>query len=274
MTDSTYHDIPGVSSHALITLLKSPAECWQRYLDPNRTPFPPTASMRLGTLIHCLALTPNQFNREFIVANYERRSHAGKDHYADLATTGLTVIKPAELEKAHAVVAALKATPEVRRLLNPAGGKKERTIIQPRPPGLLPLKGRLDVHDEARRRVVELKTIRDLGLIALALRRYRYPVSAAFYADLVRTQSVVFVFVQSAPPYEIAVIPMDRVTLAEGREQYQTALSRFDECWKSGLWPEAEPLPDFDDDPLLMPVAPVPTRASRRFDAPPGELAL
>ncbi len=267
-----YHALPGVSSHALITLMKSPAECWNQYLNPNRCASFPTASMRLGTLVHGLALTPNQFEREFIVADYERRSHTGKAHYARLLASGKTVVKPAELDKAREIVATLKTVPEARRLLRQ--GKKERTIIQPRQPGLLPLKARLDVHDEAKRQVVELKTIRDLNRITQAMDRYRYALSAAFYLDLVRGQRMVFVFVQTTPPHEVAIFKMGKMHLQDGREQYQYALNRCDDCWRSGHWPDAEPLPDFDDDPLLVPTAMTPHQTPPRFDLPVGELAL
>ena len=32
-------------------------------------------------------------------------------------------------------------------------------------------------------------------------------------------------------PHEVAVIPMERQQLQAGREQWQTALARFDQCW-------------------------------------------
>ena len=60
---------------------------------------------------------------------------------------GWMAVTPAELERARALVAALHADPDARKLLR--GGKKERTIIQPRASGLLPLKARLDVHHES-----------------------------------------------------------------------------------------------------------------------------
>lgn len=103
------------------------------------------------------------------------------------------------------------------------------------------------------------------------MERYRYSLSAAFYRDLVRGQSVVFVFVQTAPPHDVAVIPVERQQLQAGREQWQTALRRFDECCQANEWPEAEPA-TLDDDPLMMPLGPDST--SRRFDIPVGELAL
>lgn len=253
-------------------MLDSPAACWRKYLDPQRPSEEQTAALRLGTLVHCVALTPEQFAQTFLVANYERRSIAGKARYAQWSETGLTLIKPAELEQALAIVAALHAKPAVRKLLQRS--KKERTIIQPRGRGLLPLKARLDLHDETRRQVVELKTTWNLAAAQATMERYRYPLSAAFYRELVRGQSVVFVFVQTREPFDVAVIPMECQQLQAGQEQWRTALARFDECWRRNDWPEAEPAA-LDDDPLMMPMPFLTAKPNRqRFELPVGELAL
>lgn len=270
MNNHDYQNLPAISSHWLIEMLHSPAACRRKYLDPQRPAPKQTDAMRLGTLVHCLALTPHQFEREFLVADYERRSVAGKARYIAMQQSGLTVVKPAELDKARAIAAALEASPEARKLLH--HGKKERTLIQPRAPGLLPLKARLDVHNEQRRQVIELKTTWNLAVAQATMERYRYPLSAAFYRDLVSGQSVVFVFVETTPPYDVAVIPMECQQLQAGREQWQAALARFDQCWQANEWPEAEPAIEEDDDPLMVPFSPVP--ASRRFEIPVGELAL
>jgi hypothetical protein len=269
MNNHDYQDLPGISSHWLIAMLDSPAACWRKYLDPQRPAEEPTAALRLGTLVHGLALTPRQFEREFIVADYERRSVAGKARYIALQQSGLTVVKPAELDQARAIVAALQADPVARKLLR--GGKKERTIIQPRARGLLPLKARLDVHQESRRQVIELKTTWNLAAVQATMGRYRYPLSAVFYRDLVCGLSVIFVFVQTREPYEILVMPMERPQLQDGERQWRTALERFDACWRLNQWPELEPAAE-DADPLMVPFIPVP--ALRRVEIPVGELAL
>ena len=271
MNNAQYQAIRAVSSHWLIAMLDSPASCWKKYLAPQRETIS-TDALRLGTLVHCLALTPRQFEREFVVADYDRRSNAGKARYAELAETGLTVIRPAELERARAMVAALRANPDSRKLLR--HGKKERTFIQPRGNGLLPLKARLDIHHETRRGVVELKTTFDLQRFNASLERYHYPLSAAFYIDISRSASVEFVVVQTRAPYEVETFSMSREQLNEGRDQWKTALERFDACWKTGEWPEADPTP-VDDDPLMMNFMPAnQSRARARFDIPLGELAL
>ena len=221
--------------------------------------------------MHSLALTPNQLDQEFIVADYERRSIAGKARYTELQAYGLPIIKPAELDKTRAVVAALKANPDARKLLH--SGNKERTIIQPRQSGLLPLKARLDIHHEAKRQVVELKTTWNLAAAQATMERYRYPLSAAFYRDLVRGQSVVFVFVQTREPFDVAVIPMEHQQLQAGREQWQTALVHFDQCWQANEWPEAEPAA-LDGDSLMINLIPAKVATRQHFGLPVGELAL
>jgi hypothetical protein len=200
-----------------------------------------------------------------------RRTQAGRDEWNAVFSAGITPYRNDELDKARAIVAALQADPDARKLLR--GGKKERTILQPRARGLLPIKARLDVHQETRRQVVELKTTRDLGVIRASINRYRYPLSAAFYRDITRSQSTIFIFVQTREPFEVETFEMDRVQLQEGREQWQTALHRFDECWRSGEWPEA-PAPEPDDDPLMMTFMPATKGNPPRFDLPVGELTL
>lgn len=271
MTNADYQALPAVSSHWMIDLLVSPAHCYRRHLDPARTVDAPSDALRLGTLVHCLALTPRQFEREFRVVQESRRTRPGKAEWSWTLAQGWTPIKPAELDRAKAIVAALKAHPEARKLLH--FGKKERTIIQPRPAGLLPLKARLDVHCEAQRLIVELKTTRDLGVIRASMERYRYPLSAAFYRDMVHGQATVFVFVQTTPPHDIEIMDFPRSQLEEGRDQWKTALRRFDDCWRRNDWPEAEPAPEVDDDPLMLPI-PLFQRARPRLDLSVGELAL
>ena len=272
MDNATYQEMPCISSHWLKDMLDSPAECYRNHLDPQRPVKESTKAMQFGTLVHCLALTPLQLGEEFIIASYERRTKAGKARYTELAATGKIIITPDEFERAQAIIAAMKAHPEARLLLS--GGKKEQTIIQERGRGLLPLKARLDIHHPDQRRVVELKTSYDIARIETTMKIYRYPLSAAFYRELAHALTVVFIFVQTREPLDVAVFELSPLDLQEGREQFTTALYRFDECWKANHWPEAEPTATgLDEDPLMMNFMPMnPNR--QRFELPVGELAL
>ncbi len=272
MNNQDYQNLPAISSHWLIAMLDSPRKCREKYLDPQRPAPEQTAVLQLGTLVHCLALTPQQFEREFAVMNCERRTKADRARWEWVQAQGLIPIRPAELDRARAIVAAVQANPEARKLLR--HGKKERTIIQPRQPGLLPLKARIDVHHESKRQIIELKTTWNLDAIETAMTRYRYPLSAAFYRDLVRGQSVIFVFVQTREPIEVRIFEMSQADLQDGEMMWRTALEMFDTCWKLGQWPELEPTaPAEDDDPLMLSALAAPT-ARPRFEIPVGELAL
>ncbi len=278
MQNAEYQEMPCISSHWLKDMLMSPAHCYRSHIDPQRPVKESTKVMQFGTLVHCLALTPLQFSQEFIIASYERRTKAGKARYAELTATGKIIITPDEFERAQAIIAAMKAHPEARLLLT--GGKKEKTFIQERGRGLLPLKARLDIHHENQRLVGELKTIHNINQIKTTMQRYRYPLSAAFYRELAHASTVIFIFVQTSEPYEVAVFEMSHLELQEGREQWQSALQQFDECWLKNEWPEAEPVTDLEpaltnagDDPLMINFMPMnPNR--QRFELPVGELAL
>lgn len=271
MNNTDYQNLPAISSHWLIAMLESPAVCWRKYLNPQRPTDEPTDAMRFGTLVHALTLTPNQWNREIVVSTADRRTRAGRAHWDWLEAQGWMPVTSAEFERARAVVAALRADPDARKLLR--GGQKERTIIRPRAGGLLPLKARLDVHQESRRQVVELKTTWNIAAAEAAMTRYRYELSGAFYRDLVRGLSVIFIFVQTREPYEVLVMPMTRTQLQDGEMQWRTALEMFDTCWRLNQWPELEPAAP-DDDLLMMNFIPTKAVTRQRLELPVGELAL
>ena len=267
MNNRDYQSMPWVSSHWLISILKSPAECWRKYIDPNRTMQEPTDSMKFGTLIHCLILTPKLFEQEFLIADFERRSLKGKTQYAELSAAGKILISPSQYARAQAIVSALKSNSDAFKLLR--YGSKEKTIVQPRHRQLLPLKARLDVLNQTKHLVVELKTTYSIQAIETAIERYRYYLSASFYRDISKSQTVNFVFVQTAEPFQVKILEMTPEQLQIGKEQYQSALRLFDECWSSNHWPEAEP-PSKLEDELCIPSHFLP----KRYDLPVGELAL
>ena len=302
MDNATYQEMPCISSHWLKDMLMSPAHCYRNHIDPQRPVKESTKVMQFGTLVHCLALTPLQFSDEFIIASDERRTKAGRNCYTKLAATGKIIITPDEFERAQAIIAKMKAHPEARLLLSGGkkektfiqergrgllplkarldihhenGGKKEKTFIQERGRGLLPLKARLDIHHENQRLVGELKTIHGINQIKTTMERYRYPLSAAFYRTLAHALTVIFIFVQTHEPYAVEVFELSLLDLQRGHEQFTTALQRFDECWLKNEWPEAEPMTDLDDDPLMMPMPLMTATPNRqRFEIPVGELAL
>ena len=123
-----YFKMPGVSSHALIEMTRSPLHCWAKYLDPAREDEEPTAAMRFGTLVHALTLTPATFADEFVLADaINRRTHQGKADHAALVASGKLVVSRAEYAAALAIVKAIKRHPVAGGLLET--GEPEQTLI-------------------------------------------------------------------------------------------------------------------------------------------------
>ena len=267
MNSKDYQGMFYISSHWLISCLISPAECWRKYLDPNRPVQETTDAMRFGTLVHCLMLTPKMFEQEFLVADFERKSMIGKTHYTELLATGKIIVKPGEIKKAKTIITALKANSEARKLLT--AGSKEITLVKPREIGLLPLKARLDVLNKKNKMVVEFKTTYSLRAIETAIERYRYLLSASFYMHLSKSTCFKFVFVQTSEPYEIAILDVSKEQLQNGKEQWQAALKKFDDCWKTNYWPEAEITPKVDSENDTVYYTP-----RKYYDIPVGEIRI
>ena len=240
-----YFHRPGVSSHALIEIARTPLHCWAKYVNPARPNQEPTAAMQFGTLVHTLALTPETFNEEFVRADaINRRTAEGKAHYAALLESGQHIVTAKDYQAAIQIVKALRSHPVAGGLFKV--GEPEKVLIVPRESPLLPLKGRLDWLSP-QPAIVELKTAADASKVAFlhTVYRYGYHLSAAYYRTLVSRvtgapESAIphtFVVVEPKPPYAVAVYPTAEGLLAEGREAWEANLARFDECWINQDWP-------------------------------------
>lgn len=246
MLDSqAYFAIPGVSSHTLIEMLRSPLHCWAKYLDPNRKSDRPTPAQQVGTLVHLLTLTPEAFSDEFVLAPaLNRRTQAGKADYAALAAEGKQVISMQDYQAAMRMRKAIHDHPIARGLFQ--HGEPEKIITAPRESNRLPLKGRLDWLGDAPS-IVELKTANDArkDFFIRDVYRYHYHLSAAYYRMLANRATGVaaeaiahtFVVVESQPPHAVAIYHTAESVLAEGQALWETQLARFDDCWMMKTWP-------------------------------------
>jgi hypothetical protein len=179
LSNRSYFRLPGVSSHALIEMRRSPLHCWAKYLDPDRADEEPTAAMRFGTLVHALALTPETFGDEFARAgSINRRTSAGKADHAALLASGKLPVSREEYAAALEIVKAIRKHPVAGGLFK--GGEPEKILTVEREPHRLPLKGRLDWLSP-RPAIVELKTATDASRAGFlrAVYRHGYHLSAA-----------------------------------------------------------------------------------------------
>ena len=273
LSNQAYFQRPGVSSHALIELARTPLHCWAKYVDPHRADEEPTPAMRFGTLVHTLVLTPETFGDEFVRADtINRRTNDGKARYAALVESGQRVVSGKEYQAALEIVKAVRRHPVAGALFNV--GEPEKILTVAREPHRWPLKGRLDWLSP-QPAIVELKTATDASQAGFlrAVYRHGYHLSAAYYRMLASRATGTpeeaiphtFVVVETRYPYAVAVYPSSERLLAEGRALWEQNLQRFDECWTNHDWP-SYPVESLDPSSG--------TGGGPRFEVEAGELEL
>jgi len=92
--------------------------------------------------------------------------------------------------------------------------------------------------------IVDLKTTADASPTAFArsVASYRYHVQDAFYSQAAASagldsEHVVFVCVESSPPYSVALYQLDDAARTEGRRLYLRDLETYMRCMERDEWP-------------------------------------
>ena len=234
-----YRAIDAASSHALSTLLdKSPAHLHGMERKPS-------AAMELGRLAHLLILEPERDEAEIVVSpECDRRTKAGKETWEafQAESAGLTVVTRDQYLTANAIRESVLRHSLARLLF--AQGQAELTLIADDPDSGARCKGRLDWLPTGHDLLVDLKTCQSAAPadVARDAGKYRYFQQASFYSHLWHLitgerRPFLFVFVESAPPYDVAVYELDEDALDAGERRFREALAIWVECQASGVWP-------------------------------------
>lgn len=239
MKPEQYHSKLGVSASLLkLMASKSPYHVWHEYLRPDREWKPPTAAMKLGTLVHAIVLEEETVDSRFVVFEGDRRTKAGKEEYQEIVESGKEPVSVADMRLADAVASSVK----LHKIAGPLfdEGMPEVSRFRDRGTELLPQKCRLDFLSP--NGIIELKTAADASPAGFTNQIYRmkYHLQAAFYADMLGitgANGFTFVAVETSPPYPVGVYIPSPEVMQHGRELYARMLAKFDECWLKQEWP-------------------------------------
>jgi hypothetical protein len=124
-SNADYHADPAVSASHLHAVAKSPYHYWSRYLDPQRLPVEPTAAMRLGSLVHCAVLEPEELLQRYGVCG-PRNTKAGKEQAERMAADGIEAVTQSDMALALSMAASVRVHPAAAALL--AHGKAEQSF--------------------------------------------------------------------------------------------------------------------------------------------------
>lgn len=235
ISNAEYHADPAVSASHLHAIAKSPYHYWSRYLDPNRKPVEPTTAMRLGSLVHCAVLEPDELLQRYAVAA-DRRTKAGKEQAERMAADGIEAVSELDMALALSMASSVRSHPAAAALLKQ--GKAEQSFWWDDQQTGLRCKCRPDWYYQTT--VVDLKTTTDASPAGFAksVATFRYHVQASHYlAGLHGAERFVFIAVEKTAPYAVAVYELDAAALAAGEQLRQRDMRIIADCQATKEWP-------------------------------------
>jgi exodeoxyribonuclease VIII len=93
--------------------------------------------------------------------------------------------------------------------------------------------------------IADIKSAQDASPQAFArdIEKYNHHLSAAMYAYAYeqatgrKLQSFIFIVVEKAAPYAVAVYELDQESMQAGYRLYREAIDLYNECTRTGHWP-------------------------------------
>lgn len=229
-----------VSKSLITDFIKDPG-AWK-----SAKPKEQTAAMKGGSLLDCLVTTPDKFESQYVISEYEKfNSNESKSWKSSMEESGLIVIKQPELDLANEQLKAIKAHDAANRLLQ---GSEFQVAFRHKTKHGIDSKGLIDILPEDGETVVDLKTCDPRAMESRrSLQRYihdwSYHVQAGAYCEGYSEASgkertkFKFLFVTSKLPIKVAVIPIPLSAILFGADIYLSGIAQFKKCLEDDHWP-------------------------------------
>lgn len=243
---------PVISKSSLCDYMDDP---YKYYYDREKGIRKQSKSLRAGSIIDTLALTPDIADRIIAVEEINRRTNAGKARAAELEAAGKIIVSPEEYAEASENAKLVRDT--IKRELGDvpwhsqhAVWVKMDTIGDVKLPTPIILTGMMDILPESDTcPIIDLKTTSAKILSTRELEdtvaRYNYGVQAAIYTDLLYTieqrprPPFTFLFINTSPPTRLRFFEMRETDITACRALYTRKIQDFAEAWKNDDYGEA-----------------------------------
>lgn len=248
-TNDQYHeDKTHVSASMLKDLDESPRVFEAKHVTRSLLR-KPTASMEIGTAVHCLALEPDEFDRRYVVqpdSCKDRRTKAYKEWAAGIDSS-LSILSPAEFGTISRCVASLRANPIIEMALQ-AKGEVEQSYRWTCQFTDVPCKFRPDKICDGPGIILDVKTMAACSQSEFEkqLVNFRYYLQAAHYlvgasaAFPERGEDWMFVFacVETSAPFRCRAFELDAESVGIGLDHRDSLLRDYTSRMASGDWSE------------------------------------
>jgi len=264
LTYEQYSEMGGLTHSVLKRINVSPLNL-RRYVQEE------SASMALGSAVHCAVLEPESYCDRYVVFDGATRRGKAWDAFRD-ENADKTILTRSESGTVDNIVAAVRSNTDAMRLINGAqcevsfDWQDERHIVNGEP---IKRRGRADgitPQDDPRYSCLfDLKTSRDVTIDGFSriVAQYLYHAQLADYADGLARNGVIvteaeIIAVQNCEPYDCVVYDLTEL-LSRGRYLVNEWLTKYCECKQSGLWhgvqgqfgPIRIELPSWADGPVM-----------------------
>ena len=241
--DGVYPSMPAAEYHAAERLSSGGArkllQSQMHYLFARQNPTEPTAAMEFGSAVHFGVLEPLDFDaRVKLGPNIGTRTKGWGEFCA--ANPGFICLTPDDHARALECIAAVRAHPAARRLLD--GAEIEMSVFWHDGQYGVPCKARFDIRNLGG--LADLKTTGNASPEAFARTcvEYLYHVQAWHYwngaehALNASPQFFAFVIVERDPPHAVAVRTLGRASLMKGARLLDEAMARYRDALATGAW--------------------------------------
>ena len=244
-TDEQYFAFEAVNASSIKQFAKS-AAAYRHY---RSNPPTKTASMVMGSAVHCLTFEADAFDERYAVWDGgSRRTKAYKEWAEQQA--GKELLTEDEHETALAVARAASAHPLLGKLMGHAGTQLERALVWMGTFG--PSKAKIDLlhySEEHGLVVVDLKTTaaeldehsitHHIGRYGVHLQLHHYKEAACAYFRLPADTpcKLVALYVRTSAPHDVTAFELGEQTKQEVSDYYNELADAFDFCMASGHWP-------------------------------------
>jgi len=213
-----------------------------------------TEAQRIGSLIDCIVLTPDNFAKDFVMTpevytnakNQEKpftlRSNTCKQIMKNIRDSGKVAVTQFEFNEAQRVKDEVFSHPIARELL--LGGRQQVSVVWRDSDHDVLCKARFD-------------NLRDIGIddlkstidgspdsFSYTINKYKYHVQGALYSDAFDILQIGsqyppeynIIAVEKKPPYAVSCYGLEPSTLLTGRSLYKRAMIIYKEAKESGKW--------------------------------------
>lgn len=199
-----------------------------------------TAPMLLGSLVHCAILEPDELDKRYQATSVERRGTKAWTEAEELAE-GRELVKLSDFDQALQMREAVWSQPVARELLD--GSKTEVSAFWDDPIGL-PCKARADAVNVRLNALIDVKTTTDASPREFARQyaklgyglqdvHYRH----GFAANGFEASTMVFIAVESKPPYLVALYELNTDQLSAYQERRSNLVWQYRQCADAGSFP-------------------------------------